>query len=201
MIRVFIYFVVLIGLSACDVNKQINEIKTLGKCEFAIASIEKIEVGGNDLKGIVQKGEINLANVPALALGFLSRNIPLKTNFILKITNPTENKAAINQFDYILLINQQQLVEGTIYDKIEVLPDQDVFVPLEFSFNIYEFLANEAIRKDIQEFIKASRSSETKTAHLTIKIKPGILIGKQLIKYPSFISIEKTLNNNVFLNK
>lgn len=201
MKRGFIYFVFLICLSACNVNKQVNEIKTLGKCEFAITSIEKIEVSGNDLKGIVQTGEINLANIPALALGFLSHNIPVKTNFTLKIKNPTENKAAINQFDYKLFINQQQLVEGTMNDKIEILPDQDVLVPLEFSFNIYEFLANDAIRRDIQDFLKTSRSGEAKAAQLTIKIKPGILIGNKLIKYPSFINIEKTLQNDVFLNK
>lgn len=195
-----IYFVFLISLSGCTINKQVKEIKTLGKCGFAISSIDQIDISGTDVKKIIQTGEINLTNMPALALGFLSRNIPLNTSFILEITNPTVNRAAINQFDYQVFINQQELVEGTMNEQIEVPAGDKVLVPLEFSFNIYRFLANDSIRKDIQDFIRASGNGEAKDAQLTIKIKPGILIGNQLVKYPSFISIEKTLNNKLLLN-
>lgn len=193
-----IYFVFLISLSGCTVNRQVEEIKTLSKCEFSINSVEKIVIGGTDLKKIIQTGEINLTKMPALTLGFLSRNIPLNTSFILEITNPTANKAAISQFDYQLFINQQELVEGEMNEKIEILPGKSVLVPLEFSFNIYEFLASNAI--DIQDFIQASENGEVKEVQLIIKIKPGILIGNQLVKYPSFITIEKTLNNEALLN-
>src|SRR5690554_5851611 len=102
------YLVVLVGLFSCTINKQVKEIKTLGECKFAIHSIEKIDVSGTDVKKIVQTGEVNLTSMPAIALGFLTRNIPLTTNFVLEITNPTLDKAAINQFDYQLFINQQK---------------------------------------------------------------------------------------------
>lgn len=195
-----VYFILLISLSGCTINKQVREIKTLGECKFAISSIDKIDLSGTDVKKIIQTKEINLMNMPALALGFLTRNIPLNSSFILEITNPTKEKAAINQFDYQLFINQQELVEGTMNEQIEIPPHENISVPLEFSFNIYKFLANDAIRKDIQDFIQASGNGEVKHAQLTIKIRPSILIGGQLVKYPSFITIEKALDNKFLLN-
>src|SRR5690606_14188035 len=110
-----------------------------------------------------------------------------------------KNKAAINKFDYQVFINRQELVEGTIDQQIEVAAGDSSLVPLSLSFNIYKFLANESIRKDIQSFIQASEKDEHVNTLLTIKIKPSILIGDQLVKYPGFINIEKTLNSKLFL--
>ncbi len=200
MKKCLLYIMLLFSLSGCTINKQINEIKTLAKCKFAINSIENIDIAGIDVQKIIQTKELNLANMPVLALGFLTRNIPLNANFTLVITNPTIDKAAINEFDYQLFINQQQLVEGTMDQKIEIPAGENILVPLEFSFNIYEFLANDSIRMGIQDFIRSSGNGEVKDAQLTIKIKPSILVGNQLVKYPSFITIEKTLNNKFLLN-
>lgn len=197
MKHIVIIFISLITFSACNVNKQVNEIKTLGDCKFSINSIDLIKVSGVDVKKILQNGEVDLSAMPNLALGFLSRNIPLHTEFVLDIANPTKKTAGINQFDYQIFINKQELTTGTIDQKVEVLAGQSTLVPLNFSFNIYKFLSNETIRNDIQDFIKAYGKDEKVNTLLTIKIKPSILIGNKLIKYPSFINIEKNLDSKL----
>jgi LEA14-like dessication related protein len=196
-----LYFFLLISISSCTINKQIKEIKTLAKCEFEVYSLNNLDIAGTDVIKIIQTGEINLMSMPSLALGLLNRNVPLNVNFTLGIKNPTSDMAAINEFDYQLFINQQELVEGKMDQQIEIPAGENTLVPLEFSFNIYKFLSNDSIRNDIQEFIRASENSELKDAQLTIKIRPSVLIGNTLIKYPNFITIEKTLNNKFLLNQ
>jgi hypothetical protein len=198
MKKVYFTIIALISLSACMVADQVKELKALRDCKFSISSIEEIDVAGVDMQKIIQSGEINILSMPSLALGFLERNVPLTARFVVEITNPTVNKAAINQFDYKLLINQQEVVEGTIDQQISIPANETNLVPLEFSFDIYKFLADDSIRNNIQSFIMTSKNQKRKEAQLTIRIKPSVLIGNQLIKYPGFIDVEKTFNNELF---
>jgi hypothetical protein len=192
--KIHLIIIALVVLSACTVGEQIMELKTLRDCKFAVSNIERIDILGLDINEIIQDGEINLFNAPNLALGFLEGSIPLQANLVIEIVNPTENKAAINQFDYKLLINQHEVVEGTIDQKISIAAKENSLIPLEFSFDIYKFLADDSLRNEIQSFLLASEDQERKEFQLTIRVKPGILIGDQLIKYPGFIDLEKTLN-------
>lgn len=194
-----LYLIFLIFLSSCTINRQVKEIKTLEKCIFSLGEIENLQVSNTDINKIIQSGEINLARLPSLALGYLSRSIPLHAKFKLDIDNPTPDKAAINQFDYVISINDYQLIEGTMDQAVEIPAGEQRSVPLDFTINIYDFLANESIRNDIQDFIRSSKNKETQEAQLIIKIKPSLLIGNKLVKYPSFINIKKELSNEFLL--
>lgn len=184
----------LLSLSACTIGDRIKELKALRHSKFTIDKIEKIEVSGIDVKELTGRGEINLLSMPSLALGFLNKEIPLKANFILKITNPTDNEAAINEFDYKFLINNYEVVDGSINEKISIHPNDVSLIPFEISFNIYQFLADESVRNEIQNYIRKVRSGEADNILLTIRVKPSILVGNQLIKYPGYVDIERVLN-------
>lgn len=197
MRKIYLIVIALINLSSCTVGEQVKELNALRSCKFSVNDIGKIDVSGVDMKEIIQSGKINIINMPSLALGFLDGNVPLTASFVIEITNPTSNKAGINQFDYKLLINQHEVVEGTIDRQISIPANESSLVPLEFSFDIYKFLADDSIRNNIQNFIQKSENQESKDTHLTIRVKPGILVGNQLIKYPGFIDFEKTINSKL----
>jgi hypothetical protein len=197
---IYLTIIALVSLSACTVGEQVRELNALRSCKFSIKRIEKIDVAGVDVKEIIRSGNLDIISMPGLVLGLLKGNIPLKTNLVVEITNPTANTAAINELDYKLLIDQHEVVDGTINQEISVAANESTLVPLEFTFDIYKFLANDSIRHNIQNFIQKSESQEPRVIHLTIRIKPGILIGNQLIKYPGFIDIEKTLNSELILS-
>lgn len=188
-----------VSLSSCTVNRQVKEIRTLEKCTFSLGEIETLQVASTDIRKVIQSGEVNLAQLPSLAIGYLTRSIPVKAKFKLNIENPTQNNAAINQFDYKILINSFQLIEGTMDKAVEIPANGNTTVPLDFSFNIYEFLADETIRDDIQDFLKSTKNNEQQDAQLIIQIRPSILIANKLVKYPSFISIKKELSNEFLL--
>lgn len=194
-----VYLLFVVFISSCTINRQVKEIKTLEKCTFSLGEIESLQVANTDINKIIQSGEINLAKLPSLALGYLTRSIPVKAKFKLNIANPTQDQAAINQFDYKILINNYQLIEGTMDQSVQIPAGDSTTVPLDFSFNIYEFLADESIRDDIQAFLKSSKNNEAQEAQLTIQIRPSILIANKLVKYPSFINIKKELTNEFLL--
>jgi len=197
MRRVISGVLALLMLAGCGIGQQAQEMKTLADCTYRIVQINSILISGTDVKKLVSERDISLTNIPSLALGFINRSIPLKADLTIEISNPTDNYAAINYFDYEILINKVKLSEGTVDQRIDVAPKAIQEVRLEFSKNIYEFLINDSIRNDIQQFLAGTNPS--KETFITIRVKPAILIGDQLIHYPGFIDIKREFNNTFLL--
>lgn len=183
----------------CGIGQQTKELKTLADCEYSISKVENITLSGTDVRKLFNREELNLAGIPSLALGFISKNIPLNADLTLSIANPTNNYAAIQYFDYEILINQHLFTEGTVNELIDVGPKETTTVTLPLSTNIYSFLVNDSVRNDIEQFVKSTRNKEQKSAAVTIRIKPAILIGEKLLKYPGFIDIEREIDNRLLL--
>src|SRR5690554_5489637 len=173
--KVLISFsLMLLILTGCGVGQQAKEMKTLADCTYQIVKINSIHISGTDVQQLISKKDMSLTNIPSLALGFLNKNIPLKADLTIEISNPTNNYAAINYFDYEILINKQKLTEGSINQRINVAPQEVQELRLELNKNVYEFLVNDSIRNDIQQFIAGTNQSGKKT-FITIRVKPAIL--------------------------
>ena len=140
-----------------------------------------------------------MVNLPALALGFLRQDIPLRANLKLEITNPSNSLAAINNFDYIILINKQELVNGTVDQRVSIEPGQTTTVPLFLNANIYQFLSNPKILDEVTKFLTSPKNGTETKGMVTIKIKPSIMVGGNLVKYPGYITIDKEVSSKILL--
>ena len=191
----------MVAFLGCGIGQQAKELKTLADCRYNISRVENITLSGTDVRKLFNRDELNLAGVPSLALGFISKNIPLNADLTLSITNPTGNYAAIQHFDYEILINKHSFTEGTVNELIDVALNETKEVTLPLSSNIYSFLVNDSVRHDIEQFVRATRDKMERNAIVTIKIKPAIMIGDKLLKYPGFIEIDREIDNRLLLDQ
>ncbi|MDH5827519.1 hypothetical protein ACFX5U_04840 [Sphingobacterium sp. SG20118] len=180
-------------LSSCGISRQKAQIENLGKCKFDIQSVDSIRVAGTSIQKIVKADGIDLSALPSVALGMLRKNIPLDAVIRLKIENPTLKKAAINQFQYIILFEKKQLAEGIVNQSISLEPGESTIASVRLNTNIYELINN----GDLAGFIGSS--SNTKKGLFTIKIKPSINIAGKSIFYPGYITIDKEVSRNILL--
>lgn len=188
-----------ITILGCGVNKQAQQIKALEKCKYRVVSASGISVAGTDVKRLMNNQELNLASLPALAFGLLRRDVPLRASLNLEITNPSGNIAAINQFEYKILINNQELVNGFVDQQVSVSPGQSVVVPVAVNVNIYQFISNQQVMSEITDFMRGANGGPERKGLVTLKIRPSILVGGALVKYPGFISIDKEFSSKVLL--
>ncbi len=199
MNKIFFLFIFTAVLSSCSINKQAQQIKALEKCEYRLIDANNITLAGTDVKKLIENKSINLINAPALALAFLRKDVPLKANLNLEIKNPSNALAAINNFDYIILINKQEIVNGTVDQRVSIGAGETTNVPLLLNANIYQFLSNGKILEDVTQFLSsATKGTETKGL-VTIKIKPSIMVGGSLVKYPGYITIDKEVSSKILL--
>lgn len=187
------------GISSCGINKQAQQLKALEKCDYRLLSASQITVAGTDVRKIIQDKSFNISNIPALALGYLRKDIPLKANLDLEIYNPSASTAAINNFDYIILINQQEIANGSVDQRVNVDAGQTARVPVQLQANIYQFISNGRILDDISSFLGSSASGTEKKGMVTLKIRPSIMVGGSLVKYPGFITINKEISSKILM--
>jgi hypothetical protein len=199
MKNLFLIALSVLIVTSCGINKQAQQIKALEQCEYKLINASSVTVAGTDIKKLINQENINLAGLPALALGFLRQDIPLKATLAVEITNPSSNLAAINNFDYIILINKQEIANGIVDQAVQIGAGQKIQVPVQLNANIYKFLSNGKTLEEITKFLSAPSTGTTAVGLVTIKIKPSIRVGSELVKYPGFITIDKEVSSKILL--
>ena len=200
MKRIVLFSLLVVAVSGCGINKQAQQIKALEKCTYKITSADEITVGGTDVKKLFEGQEINLASLPGLAFGLLRQDVPLKARLNLEVKNPSGDDAAINQFEYKILINNADLAEGVVNQEVNVPAGQSTVVPVNMVVNLYPFVSNSKVMGQITEFMKAGKNGGAeKKGLLTLKIRPSIKVGNSLVKYPGFITIDKEISSKILL--
>lgn len=199
MNKISFFLVLLIGLSSCSINKQAQQIKALEKCDYKLINATQITLAGTDIRKLVNEQSVNLVNVPALALGYLRKDIPLRATLNLEISNPSGTLAAINNFEYKILINQQEVATGTVDQRVSIDAGQRVQVPVQLNANVYQFVSDSKILGDIGSFLSGAAKGEEKKGMVTLKIKPSILVAGSLVKYPGYITVDKEVTSKILL--
>ena len=186
-------------LFSCGVNKQAQQIKALEKCTYVIASAAQISVAGTDVRKIINKENVNLSSLPGLALGLFRKDIPLRAKLNLEITNPTNNLASINEFEYKILINREEIATGFVSQNISVEPGKTTIVPVDVNANVYALISNNKLMDEVTKFLKVRKGDPEQKGLLTLKIKPSFMVGNNMVKYPVFISIDKEVSSKILL--
>jgi len=199
MKKVLFTCITLFTLAGCGINKQTQQIKALEKCTYKILSADQITVGGADVKRLIQTQDINLGSLPGLALGLLRKDVPLRGKLNMQISNPTSSDAAINEFEYKILVNNQEIATGFVNQLVDVRAGQTTTVPVDVNINVYQFVSNGKIMGDITRFLQGGSGANEQKGLLTLKIKPSIKIGNSLVKYPGFITIDKEISSKILL--
>ena len=196
MKRLFIFCLAAVSLLGCGVNKQAQQIKALENCKYKVISASNLSVAGTNVQKLINNQNINLGSLPALAFGLLRKDVPLHATLNMEVMNPSSNQAAINEFEYKVLINNQELATGFVNQLVNVAAGQSVVVPVDINVNIYQFISNAKVMSEISDFM---RGSSGKKGLVTLKIRPSIMVGNTLVKYPGFISIDKEFSSKILL--
>lgn len=185
-------------MSGCGINNQAKQLQTLEDCIYEIRSADSIYVAGKDVSKMISNNAINISSMPEFAWAYLQKDIPLKARINLKIKNPTKQDAAINRFEYLVLVKGQQLANGMVAQKVSIAAGDSITVPVSVNSNIYPILSNGNTMQEIVAFMKGGNDSATERKGIvTLKIKPSISIGNNLVNYPGYITIEKEISSKI----
>ena len=193
----FLIALFLTVLAACGINQQAKQIKALEQCKFEVKKVDSVFLAGANVMNMVRSGSVNLSNMGGVAMGMLRKEVPLKGILHLKITNPTDHLAGINQFQYQLLMKDRELATGLVNQEVKVNPGESVEVPVLIDANIYGLLSNGSVLQEVMDFVSGTNPKQESL--LTIKLKPTIAIGNKTINYPGWITFDRKVTRDMLL--
>jgi len=200
--KIILQFAAAVALlfAGCGVDRQAKALRALEKCQYAFVSADSVYLAGTDVNKLLADGRVDISRLPGVALGFLSRDIPLSGILNLRITNPTDHLAGIQQFAYKIAVEGREVLEGTSDLPIEVPAGETVTVPVKLQSNVYKFLSDQQTLQKLLAFIQSARDGATdEKVSLTFSIKPTLALGNKQINYPGYIDIDKQIDAGILM--
>ena len=175
-------------LPSCDILQQVGEMQMLSKCEFRINTVTDINLAGVNVSNIQHISDVRPLDVLMLTNGVISNNLPLNFKLNLQVKNPNDQTASLNRIDWVLFIDDLQMLEGAINERFMVGPDATSTLPVQIGFNLAEALSDERADKII-DFALGLAEGSGKTTRVMVKLKPSVMVGQRSIMYPGWIEV------------
>lgn len=180
-------------LFSCQLKEQAEELQALKECTYEVVSADSIYLSNINVSNLIKENSLDLINAPQLAFSYLQKTMPFNAIVNLRITNPGTQEAAINEFEYKVFIKDTEITQGYYDKKISIPPNGGTtLVPVRINQDVYPLISSPGNQTAVSDFFG---SKDEKTAIITLKIKPSIAIGSEMIKYPDYISVDKTVSN------
>ena len=185
---ILILFVVSI-ITSCGIVRQSNEIKALSRCEFRIFSVEDVNLAGIRMDDHTTMNDFGFTDFTKLTTAMASGDLPLKFDVNLQIKNPNQAKAALNELEWILLIDDEEITRGDLRKRVEINAESTKKVPVKINLNLLEVLTGGSANALINFAMNLNGQSE-KASKVTLKAKPTIYIAGKAVAYPGWIEID-----------
>lgn len=179
-----------IFLQSCGVSTQIDEAKRFVKCEFRLQTIKDLEVAGVKIQNIKKISDLSIKKAAKITSALADKTMPLTFTLNVEAKNPNSETAALNELEWILLIDDREIVNGKITERIEIPGNRVTVFPVNINADLKKVFAGET-KETLFKLIFNLVGEGDEPTHITLKVKPTIVIAGIDIKYPGYISVQK----------
>jgi hypothetical protein len=183
-----IILVTTLFFSSCDVLRQVEEMTALSSCKFRIHTVTDINLAGVNVSNIQSFSDIRPLDVLQLTNAVLNNQLPLNFNLNLQVNNPNNQTASMNKLDWILFIDDLQMLNGSIQERFTTEPNSTATLPVNIAFNLAEVLQGKQGEKII-DFALGLADGSGKTSRVMVKLKPYIMVSGRNLDYPGWIEV------------
>lgn len=174
--------------TGCAVLNPSTQADILKRYNYDVQSVTNLKIAGSAF-GNSSSGGSSLMSLPGIAMGLLSKNLPLEATVNMKVSNPTGKVANIGAFKYLIEIQGKSFFEGTVNDGINLANGQSTVIPLKFKANLFGVTEE---KKGIEKLL-GDVLTRKGNGFIVLKIKPSVKIGGQNIYYPGYITVDNDL--------
>ena len=192
MKKIYFTIAVLFLLSACTV---IRELVTFSKCEFRLKSVQEVKIAGINLNNKTSLKDFNFSDLASITQAVIRGSVPMNFYVDVEAKNPNSQNASIDKIEWIALVDDKEIVNGSLDQRIIVPANNGVTtIPLKFSIDLIK-ISNSSTAKSLAELALSVMNIGNHNSRLTIKIKPSITVGSFMIDYPGYISVTKEFSS------
>ncbi|MFD1872525.1 LEA type 2 family protein [Hymenobacter bucti] len=191
-VQVVAGLVAIASLSQCGIQEQVQQAKAFKNVDVRLASVDQATVGGVNVLNMRQAGDLGTAERALLAAAATAGNLPLRMRVNLEFRNPNSETAALNEFDYIALIDDKEVAKGHTTQRIEVPANGGlVTAPIEVQSDLRKVMGEQS-GESLANFALGLTDRDRQPLRFTLKLKPTFITssGKR-ISPPGYSKVEK----------
>lgn len=179
---------IILLLSGCSI---LSELTAFTKCEFRFYSVQDPVICGIDMSQKRSWSDFSFLEGQSIASQLLNKSFPLDITINVEVRNPGATMAAVNSVQWIAFLDELQVAQGTVEQRVEVPPSGGLnMIPVRIHTDLIDYLEGDnpgAMLNFALNMVNASDQS----SQVTMKIKPSIMIGSRSIQYPDYFTITK----------
>jgi hypothetical protein len=191
--KTFIILFVTMGLASCEVLTQVAQVANFANCNFNLNSVNNIQMLGMNLSKGMTKDNLNVTQLLSLTNAIMSKTLPVTFNVNVNVSNPNSIAASMAKMDYILTLNGKQVISTTMNQAVNVPANSSNVVTIPITTDLFQLFSGESADAIVNLAFKLAGASSN-PVNVGLKVKPYITIGNQLLSYPDYITMNKTLN-------
>jgi hypothetical protein len=165
---------------------------TFAKCTFDFESVNSVQMLGVNLRKGMTKSDLSVGQLLQLTNALMSKSLPVTFNVNLDINNPNSTDASMTKMDYILTLNDKQIISTTMNNSISVPANSSNVVTIPVTTDLFQLFSGESADAILNLAFKLAGATSD-PVNVGIKVKPYITVGGQQLAYPDYITMNKVL--------
>jgi hypothetical protein len=169
-------------VTSCTLSETRPDSVTSREPELRMRVLEAASLNGLDVLPLHEPADLSLTQRNQLIAGYVTKQLPLHVRTQINAYNPSPTPATLTGFAYTVLVDGRPLGTGRQVAAISLPAGDSVRVPLEFEFNTYKFLGEDAMPA-LRNF--ALGFGEVRRQRVTLQVRPLLRVPKGRFSGPA----------------
>ncbi len=182
-----IIVVIVLIFASCGI---INKMSTFAKCDFKLKSLEEISIAGVDVTKIKDFNSLNFLDAAKITAAYATNSLPLNLTANIFVKNPNPSPASMTKMDWILNIDNTQIVNGILNKKIDVAANNGtVTFPLSIKTDLMKILSGKSADAIKSFGLGLADANNKASSRIALKVKPYVTVAGVSLAYPDYFTV------------
>ncbi len=155
-----------------------------------MSSVPQATLAGVNVQQIRSVSDLNLLQAGKITAAYAGGSLPLNMIINMDVRNPNPSNAALNNMEWILVIDGKEIVNGVVNERVSIAPNGGVStLPIRISADLRKIMAKNTPEENINLGMGLVGAGNQPSPKMTLKVKPSIMIGSATIRYPGYINV------------
>lgn len=167
----------------------------LAKCDFRLKTVENTNLAGVNIQRVQKLSDLNFIDAARISAAMTGKELPLTFTLNVEARNPNATPASMQRIDWILLIDDIEMANGTNTQQVLIPANQGtIIIPLQISSDLKKSLTGKSGNAILNFAFNLGGAGNT-PSRISLKAKPTILIGSFPLAYPGYITVTQEFSS------
>ena len=194
--RIIVVLLMTASFTGCEelsqIMNQAAQMANLKNCTFDVNGINNINMLGINLSNGMSQSSLTAAQLINVTNSLMNRRLPVSFNVNIDVDNPNSIAASMAQMDYIIALNNKEVITSSFTEGINIGPNSQGQVSIPISTDLFQLFSGETADAILNLAFKLA-GAQSDPVNLCVKVKPYIRVNNQSLAYPDYITINKVL--------